>query len=269
MLQYIKLITNQSIIMDPKIKNYIGWLIVLTLLVASFAMLSYVSTYADIARIGAPSFAVSGEGRIVAKPDIANFSFQIVDQGDKDIVAVQKSNTEKTNKIIDYLKSEGVKTEDITTSSYNIEPRYQYYGCNNGGACPPPEIVGYTVSQSVNVKLRDFSKIGKLLTGVVTKGANTISQISFRVDDETKLRSQARAIAIKQAQAQAQDIARAAGVKLGRLMYIEETNNQVPMSYGIGGTDALKMVSEVAPAPTIEPGSQEIKVNVTLRYELK
>ncbi|MEI6494570.1 MAG: SIMPL domain-containing protein [bacterium] len=256
--------------MDPKIKNYIGWLSALALLVASFAMFSYVGTYADMARMGAPSFSATGEGKVVAKPDIASFSFQVVDQGGKDIGAVQKTNTDKVNKVLDYLKKEGVKAEDITTSGYNIEPRYQYYGCNNGGVCPPSEIAGYTVNQSVDVKVRDFSKVGQMLGGVVASGANTVSQLSFKVDNETRLRAEARALAIKKAEAQAKETARAAGVKLGRLLFIEESNNPIgPIPYGVGGGADMKLSAEVASVPNIAPGSQEIVVNVVLRYELK
>lgn len=257
--------------MDSKIKNYVGWAGVLALLVASFAMFSYVGTYSDMSKMGSPSFGASGEGKVLAKPDIAKFNFQVIDQGSKDIAALQKANSEKINKVIDFLKTEGVKADDISTAGYNIEPRYQYYGCADGGACPPSEIVGYTITQSVEVKVRDFSKISKIVSGVVAKGANSISQLSFAVDDETKLRAEARAMAIKKAEEQARGIAKAAGVKLGRLMYIEEITNQGAYGgYGMGGGADMKIaVPEMAASPNIEPGAKEVKVNVMLRYEMK
>ena len=135
-------------------------------------------------------------------------------------------------------------------------------------ACPPPEIVGYTVQQTVSVKVRDFSKVGSLLSEVVQSGANSVSQLSFTLDDPTEVQNQARAEAIQKAKDKAKSIAKAGRFDLGRLLSIEEGEGYYPVyKYGLGGAESMAM--DAAPAPTIQPGSQDIQVTVTLRYEIE
>ncbi|MBI2122519.1 MAG: SIMPL domain-containing protein [Candidatus Sungbacteria bacterium] len=268
----------------PIIKNLIGASIVIILLVLSYAALVYVGTYSRSIQPGAyRSFSVAGEGKVVAVPDVASFTFSLITQGGKDLGKLQQENTERVNRASEFIKSEGIDAKDVKAENYSVEPRYQYFNCNpvilrEGGSdgarpCPPPEIVGYTITKMVSVKVRekDFSKIGGLLSGVVSAGANSVSQLSFTVDDPTKLENEARGKAIVEAQEKAGMIAKAGGFGVGRLISIQEGGGYYPrpMLYGaleskvaLGGADA-------APSPTVEPGSQDIRVNVTLVYEIE
>ena len=169
------------------------------------------------------------------------------------------------------MKAQSVDEKDVKTEGYSVEPRYQYYGCETG-ACPPPAIVGYTVRQTVAVKVRDFAKAGEILSGVVTNGANSVSSLNFTIDDPTEVQAEARAEAIAKAKAKAKEIARAGGFSVGRLLSIDE-GGYLPYpqpsyatmeAYGRGGAgDAAKI------APPIEPGSQDVQVTVSLRYEIR
>ena len=133
--------------------------------------------------------------------------------------------------------------------------------------CPPPEIVGYSIRQTASVKIRDFETIGDTLAGVVQNGANSVSQLSFTIDDPTEVRHEARKIAIERAQEKAQRIAEAAGFEVGRLLGIDESGGLPPIyrMEGLGGAADFAQ----AAAPKIEPGSQEVSVTVTLRYEIR
>ena len=262
--------------MDLKIKNYLGMAGVALMAALSLSALWYVNSYSRSIEPGTyRSFSVSGEGKVVAIPDVAEFSFSVLTQGGKDLGALQTENTVKVNRAIGVVKGAGVSDEDIKTEQYSVEPRYKYFDCRpdyyspEAKSCPPPEIVGYTVQQTIGVKVRDFSKVGELLTQVVVSGANSVSQLNFTMDDPTELQNQARAEAIAKAKAKAKSIAKAGRFDVGRLLSIDE-GGYAPMyakysAYGIGGD----MVAESAPAPSIQPGSQEITVNVTLRYEIE
>jgi len=206
----------------------------------------------------------------VGVPDIASFSFDVITEGGTDVAALQSQNAAQMNKAIDFVTKQGVDKKDITTSQYSIRPRYETSNCDYGSGkpCPPPAIVGYTVQQSVYVKVRDFKLISPLLSGVVTSGANSVSNIQFAIDDSTKIENTARAEAIQKAQTKAQSIADAAGFRLGRLLEISENNsmpyyNQPMLAKGGG----MESVSD-STAPTIEPGSQEVTINVSLKYEI-
>jgi uncharacterized protein YggE len=243
----------------------------------AYAAIVYASAFArSIQPSSFRSFAVSGEGKVVAIPDIAQFSFSVTTEGSKDLGKTESDNTNQYNKAVDFLKSKGIAKEDIETTESSITPRSQTYDCRPviiQGAirpCPPPEIVGYTVRKSVSVKIRDFSKIGEVMAGVVDNGANEVGGLNFAIDDRTKVESQAREKAIQKAKEKARSIAKAGGFRLGRLLSIDEggvTPYYDRMSYalesGIGGG-----ATKALPAPSIEPGSDNIVVNITLRYEI-
>ena len=116
------------------------------------------------------------------------------------------------------------------------------------------------------MKIRELSKAGDIVAGMVDNGANTVSGPSFTVDDPTELQNEARREAIAEAKEKAKAIAEAGGFRLGKLISINEGSSfPQPFPYmlefgGKGGDFG---------GPAIEPGSQEIRVNVTLSYEIK
>ena len=259
--------------MKDNIKNLLGVSGVLSMLLLGFAAFNFAGAYSSaIEPTSFRSFTVSGEGEAVGIPDVAEFGFEVITQGGKDIASIQQENTSKANAVIDFVKSNGVDAKDIKTKNYDLSPRYQYYNCygqdSAGKPCPPPEIVGYTITQSVAVKIRDFAKVGTILSGVVEKGANAVSQLTFKIDDPTSVQDAAREEAIKKAQAKAEAIARAGGFRLGRLLAIEEGSRYIPYyeTYGRGGVVALDAAAEKV---SIEPGSEEVNITVTLTYEIK
>ena len=125
------------------------------------------------------------------------------------------------------------------------------------------------VSQTVQVKIRNFGKIGDVLAGVVQNGSNNVSQLAFVIDDPSQVQGEAREEAIRKAKEKAMAIARAGGFALGRLLSIEEPDFGFPRYYGVGGDFGAVSKAESLPPPTIEPGSQEVMINVVLRYEIK
>ena len=157
----------------------------------------------------------------MAIPDVAQFTFSVITEGGKDIASLQQENTQKANRAIALLKNNGVEDKDIKTASYNLQPRYQYFSCpvgKNSSAkpCPPAEIVGYSISQTVSVKIRNFEKAGEILSGVVQSEVNSVSELSFTIDDKTEIENQARQEAIAVAIKKAESIAQAGGFKLGQ-----------------------------------------------------
>ncbi|HEY4476768.1 MAG TPA: SIMPL domain-containing protein [Candidatus Paceibacterota bacterium] len=265
---------------DPT-RKILNWAIIIAVLMTGGAVWSSARTYSrSIEPSAFRSFSVSGEGKVVTRPDVAQFTFQIINEGSTDIAALQRDNVERGNKINSFLKEQGVGDKDIKTEQYNLTPRYQNTYCaprfSSGvsnqatTACPPPEIVGYTVIQGVTVRVRDFAKIGAILSGVVERGANNVSQLNFTIDDPVTVENEARAQAIAEAREKAKLVARAGGFSVGRLLGIDEGGGQFYYTEKSSRMMTFDAVSEGAPlsAPTIEPGSQDVIVNVTLRYEI-
>ena len=268
--------------MSERTKNFLGWAIIIAVLAIAFSSISYVRSFGKTIRPDSfRSFAVSGEGKVVAKPDIAQFTFTVLTQGGKDIAALRKQNEDKSNKAIDFLKKLGVESADIKTAGYNLSPRYTNYTCGYNATagrevCPPPEIVGYTITNTVEIKLREklFDKVGEALSGVVTAGANTVSELNFTIDDPTEVENEARAEAIAKAEAKAEAIAKAGGFSVGRLLDISEGGFIPYYRESLYDLDSKVMSAmggdtiAAGPAPSIEPGSRDVVVNVTLRYEI-
>ncbi|KKU11796.1 MAG: hypothetical protein UX16_C0004G0028 [Parcubacteria group bacterium GW2011_GWB1_45_7] len=275
--------------MEQSIKNYLSISLIVLSMVGAFGIIYYTMSYADSTTFSAPAFSVSGEGKVTVVPDVAQFSFSVTNEGGMDLTVTQTRNTDTANKVIEFLKSSGVESKDIKTVSYNVYPRYSstycgpvplYYetGVDAGGGyagvtgvarpdvCPPSEIIGYTVEQGVEVKVRDFAKVGDILAGVVENGANSTSQLYFTIDDKVGYENEARAMAMEEAREKAETIAKAGGFRIGRLLSVDEYfGGPIPYYYGegMGGADMVKT------SPTIEPGSQEITITVNLRYEIK
>lgn len=258
--------------MDQKTKIYFGIAGVALLAVAVFSAASYAHTYSRSIQPSAfRSFSVEGEGKVVVVPDVAEFSFTVLTQGGVNLTSLQKENARKANGAIAFVKSKGIAEKDISTQSYNVTPRYQNFDCRPsplGGAvsCPPSEIVGYEISQATLVKVRNFDGIGDLLSGVVGKGANAVSQLSFAIDDPVKAENEARAQAIEKAKGKAKAIAKAGDFRLGRLLAIQEGGKPIFRAQPFG---VSKSFEEAAMAPAIEPGSQDIRVAMTLTYEIR
>lgn len=280
--------------MDPKIKNALGVVGTVAIALTAIAALSWVSAFSRATTAGA-TFSVTGDGKAVGIPDVAQFTFSITNEGDKDIAALQKNNTAKTKAAIDFVKSQGVDAKDIETQDYSIQPRYQTYDCRQNvvyskpvsspanpsaevmpvapAPCPPASIVGYTISQTVQVKVRSdkFDKTGDILKGVTDKGANSVSGLTFTTDDPTKLQNDARGKAIQNAKEQAEMMAKAGGFKLGRLISVSEGGYPTPYYKAYDAERSLAVGNQAAPAPAppIEPGSQTMNAQVTLTYEIR
>ncbi len=254
------------ILKEEKFNYYFKLIVLLAIIFLIVGIFSYLNLYKQTVPLKTVSF--SGEGEIYAIPDVFEINLSILTEGGKNLDVLQKENSTKTNKVIEFLKNNNIKKEDIKTIDYRIEPRYQYFNCLNKDICPPPEITGYSINQTLLVKIRDFEKISLILKGVVENGVNKINSLDFVVDDIEKYQKEARKLAIKNAKAKAKEIAKETGFSLGKVIafnenfstpYLPPYYKNLDSALGVGGGDM----------PVIEPGKEKIKVTVTLTYEIK
>lgn len=239
------------------------------LAVLALAAVGYVYQYGRSVNQTFPNrtFTVDGESTVDVPTDIATFTASVVTEGGNNVADIQQKNVEKMNAINAFLKEQGVDKKDLKTSQYTITPRYSYAPCDGRSICPPPSISGYTLTQTLTVKVRNLEPLGAILSGIVEKGANSVSGISFTVDDTTDVKQAAREEAIAKAQKKAKDIAKAGGFRVGKLISIYEdaaVTPEYPVNYGMGGGGA-----EMKAVPVIEPGTQSNKVRMVLTYEIK
>ena len=218
------------------------------------------------------TITVSGTGDAVAVPDIATFSFTDTETA-KTVADAQAQATAKTNAAIKLMKDSGVADKDIKTTSYNINPHYEYSsGICTQYSCPPSKstLTGYDVSQTIEVKVRDLSKAGALLTSVGTAGVQNVNGLNFSVDEPDSVQAKARSAAIDNAKAKADVLARELGVSLVRVVSFTEDNGSYPrpIMYAMD-SKAVGAGVTAAAAPEVSPGEQKVTSNVSITYEIK
>ncbi len=209
------------------------------------------------------TISVRGEGKIDIKPDIALIILSVTKES-RSIAKAQEENGQVMNKIIENLKNLEIKKSDLKTANYSIYPRYEY-----NRETGKQTLTGYEVRQNLEVKMRDFSKIGKAIQESANLGANQIGGLNFIIDDETKAKSDARAKAISDAKLKAKILAKQLGIRLGNIINFYESGDYAPVyraqSMDMGGGAKEESVMSM---PEIEPGTNEIQINVELVYEI-
>lgn len=223
------------------------------------------------------TISFSGEGKIFAKPDIAAVSFSILTEATTSKVA-QDDNSEKSKKVVDFLKNQRIEDKDIKTTSYNIYPQYtyprpipldveiqsypvpDYYPSN-------PKITGYKVNQSFEIKIRDLEKVSAILDGLVTAGANQVNQLGFKIDNEEKLKDEARTKAIEDAKNKAARLRKQLGIRLGKIINYQEGGYYPPI-YSIAEAKLGDRGGDIS-GPSVPTGENEITISVTITYQIK
>ncbi len=211
---------------------------------------------------------VIGEGEVFAIPDLAIISFSVENE-EKEAELVLSNNAQKVNKVIAYLKENEIEEKDIKTTSFNLYPRYEYY--EEMSYIKPGErrvLAGYEAVQTIEVKIRDMEKIGVLVEGGVTAGANRVSGVSFTVENEKEIKREAREIAIREAKREAEILSKQLGVKLtGIIGFNEQQDGGITYMRSLGMGEMDKMMDVVSPEIAI--GENKITSRVYLRYKIK
>lgn len=204
---------------------------------------------------------VSGTGEIYAKPDLALVNFSVVTEK-KTVEGTMAENTKKMNAVIDSVKKQGVEEKDLKTTTFAINPRYEWR--KDEFLREKRILVGYEVRQTLEVKIRDLAKIGDVIQAATDSGVNQVGDLQFTIDKQDELKSQARKEAIEKARAKANEMAEQLGVKLVRITNFSESGI-VPIPYPYFAEEAVGLGAE---APQIETGENKIEVTVSITYEI-
>ncbi len=245
-------------------------LLMVVVALASYAILNF--TKIDFVNPMPATISVSGEGEVLAVPDIGQFSFSVTAEGE-DASAAQAESGTKINAILAYLRDQGIEEKDIKTQNYNLYPRWRYEErvCPFGSYCPGGERVqdGFEVSQTVTVKVRDTKEAGAIIAGIGERGATNISSLNFTIDDISAVRSEAQAKAIEDAQQKAEVLARQLGVRVVRLVsYYEENGNYYePYARSVLSLDSADEGGFGGAETPVGEESTKVRVNVT--YEVR
>ena len=210
--------------------------------------------------------SLSAEGRVTRAPDVATFSAGVVSQGVNASEAL-RANAADMTRVIAALKKAGVADKDIQTSNLSLSPVYQPQRNMPDGTMEPaqPRIIGYQANNSVSVRHRNLADLGKVIDALVSAGANQVNGPSFEVDDPDPAQDQARTAAMTKARARAELYARAAGLRVGRIVSISESGGWQPPQPVMYRMAAM----EAAPAPSSPVQAGELQMNVTVQVQFE
>lgn len=201
---------------------------------------------------------VSAEGEVRRVPDIATVSTGVVTQA-PDANAAMRANAEQMAKVVAALKAAGIAERDIQTSGINLFPQYHYTENQ------PPKITGYQASNTVNVRIRDIARTGRILDTLVAVGANQINGPTFEVDKKDAALDQARQDAIAKARARAELYAKTLDMRVRRIVSISEGGGM----YGPPRPLPMVAMAESKAADTaVAPGENRMTVQLDVVFEL-
>lgn len=231
-------------------------------LVLSVALLSTAASSALAqSETGGPRIIVTGEGEASAAPDLALLSLSVMRQADTAGVALAESSA-AMREVIGALKSLGIADRDLQTSGLQIVPQYVYDQRSDGAQ--QSRLVGYQVTNTLAVRVRDIARTGEAIDKAVSLGVNQGGDVSFVKEDDKSVLAEARRAAVADALAKAKLLAEAAGVKLGRVIEIGDTAVQpAPMPFM-----AKAGAADMAASTPIQPGENAYRVQVNVTFAL-
>lgn len=233
-------------------------------LIPAAASAQQVTGPAPVLAAGSTLLTVSAEGRTTRAPDLAVFTAGVASTG-ATAGAALSANAADMSRVIAALKRAGIADRDIQTSNLNLNPVYAEPRRLPDGSTgqTAPRITGYQVSNTVTVRQRNLGEFGKVIDTLVAAGANQVNGPSFQVDAADAATDEARVDAIKVARARADLYARAAGLRVVRILTINDSGGfspPVPM-YRMANQD-------MAASTPVAPGEVALNVNVSVQFEL-
>jgi len=209
-------------------------------------------------RMTPPSIRVSGDATVIVQPDQARIDIGVTTQA-QTAQAAAADNAHRLETVLAELRRALGSGAEIKTVNYALNPDYRYP--KEGGK---PTITGYTATNIVRVTLNDLTRIGQAIDVATQSGANQVQRLQFTLKDEQAARLQALRAAAVKAKAQAEALAQALGLKIGRVLSVVESS--------AGFQPVLREVAlpraEAAVSTPVEPGTIEAHAAITLTVEI-
>lgn len=200
---------------------------------------------------------VVGDGEVKGVPDTLTADVS-VEAAATDVTTAMNQANDRQNSVLNALNASGIDPKDIATTQVSLQPQY---------SDTTSVITGYRASNSLQIKIRKLDTASQVLANVISAGgdATRINSVSYSIEDDSKLVTDARARAFNDAKQRAQQYAELSGLSLGKVISISEAPGgstpppPVPMPAPRGA-----MASSVP----LSPGQQTVSFSVTAVWEL-
>jgi uncharacterized protein YggE len=203
----------------------------------------------------ARGLVTSGAGYVKVRPDMVEVSLGVSAIADT-AAAAQNAIAEREARVLGRAATLGIPARDTKTATYRIEPLYSY------PPGTPARITGYQAQQTVIVIVRDVEAIGTALDAFVQDDGAMNTTIRFTISDPKVAQAHARELAVADARAKAEAMARAAGITLGKIVAIADALLPAPSSFD------RTTFAQLVKAPTQIPVSDlDVNVSVQVQFE--
>jgi uncharacterized protein YggE len=229
-------------------------------LAATLAVPVAAADAAETAPVVGTLLDVSAQGSVTRAPDIATLSAGVVTQAPT-AAAAMAENAQRMANATTALRKAGVADKDLRTATLSLQPQYRY--ADN----QPPVITGYQASNQLSVIFHDIKRAGPILDTLVAQGANQISGPDFSVEHPEAALDEARAQAMTAARARAELYAKAAGMRVKRIVSISESGAEMPQPPRVGMIMVTAMRKNAD--TEIQAGDQKLGVTVQVSFELQ
>jgi uncharacterized protein YggE len=204
--------------------------------------------------------SVFGSAQIQAPPDRAQIELAVTRLANAAAQAFREAR-DASAKVSAFLASIGVRSADVATAHATLRQDFDGYGENR-------RFLGYRAVIAYRIFLADLGKLEPLLVGAIDAGADRLDRLTFHTSRQAELRADARSRAVAAAQSKAELYARAAGVKLGAVLHVEDRNpSELRAEVGHGATIDLTEAEDSGDQPT-PPGSIVIQAAVNISYAI-
>ena len=217
-----------------------------------------------------PLITVTGQAEVRVPPDEVLFTLSI-ENVDRDMLVANKRTDDSVKQILAIARKNNVKSEDVQTSQISVQPKYNTDDMEYDQRNKVKRVlVGYQVSKTVAIRLRDISRFDGLLADVLQAGITRLSNLEFRDSQLRKHRDEARRMAIRAAQEKANLLAHEIGQSIGPAYSITEYTPE----YGRASATYQNATTTVSGEPSesesaIAPGSISVTAQVTVRFRLQ
>ena len=218
------------------------------------------TAYAEPSTPAPSSIRVTGDAKVTAKPDRVEIDVGVTTHAvhSEDAAA---ENAREVDKVLAAVRKVAGSTAVLKTISYSLNPTYQYHP--NGGE---PTLTGYNAVNVVQVTLDELARIGAVIDSATQAGANQVQGIQFTLRDAESVRADALREAARKARAEAQVLADALGLKVLRVLSVEESSPRVVPVRGF--MSAARNAAGAPPATPVESGTLDVTADVVLTVEV-
>ncbi len=222
------------------------------------------SVQAQQESIEPPLITVTGQAQVKVVPDEVVFNIEL-EHTNKDLLAAKNANDENVRKILALARSYNIEPQNVQTDYISVEPKYNTD--NDEDETKRVRVfIGYAVSKTVVIRLRDLSRFENLFSDILKVGVSRIRDVDFRTTELRKHKDQARAMAIKAAQEKAIALTKEIGQTIGRAYSIREDGSD---GSGASANNSFVVSGNYSPSEnTFAPGLITVQAQVTVSFRL-